>query len=209
MPSTAYICINFTVLHTLQYACTVKLMLKNMLFCIQYKFPAKRHILYISIPCTLGSFFDLGPQGNNKMVISGHVLFSLPKLTLHAFCCKSSFKQQWKNMLQCCKHCIDKHPMLEEYTTKRRVERQTKTKYQKLRARAENPLVKSYSLYYTGNLTDPMGINSINLWDGYKMSGEHSNRIIRLGIQMSFCEGTYDWCFNALLFMVAFDRLFL
>lgn len=69
------------------------------------------------IPCTLVFLFDLGPQDNNKMVISGHVLFSLPRLTLHTLCCKSSFKQQWKIMLQCCKHCIDKHPMLEEYTT--------------------------------------------------------------------------------------------
>lgn len=91
----------------------VKFMLKNMLFYMQYKFPAKKHILYICIPCTLAFLFDLDPQSNNKMVISGHVLLSLPKLTLHAFCCKNSFKQQWKIMLQCTRYCIDKHPMME------------------------------------------------------------------------------------------------
>ena len=61
-------------------------------FYTQYKFPAKSHILYICIPCTLAFLSDLGPQGNNNTVISGHVLFSLPKLILHACCCKSSFK---------------------------------------------------------------------------------------------------------------------
>lgn len=78
-------------------------------------------------------FFCLDPQDNNKMVISCHVFFSLPKPALHACCCKSSFKQQWKIMLHCCKHSMDKHPMLTEYTTQKDSRKTNITKWAEIK----------------------------------------------------------------------------